>query len=83
MKPMRFRFSRKLIEESGLAFCLHTMFQNQNIMPGIAMGIRTPNEPVTSGERAFMLASTQKALEEGDTPIKLVNLSGKKKKEGS
>lgn len=83
LKPMRFRFSRKLIEESGLAFCLHTMFQNQNIMPGIAMGIRTPNEPVTSGERAFMLASTQKALEEGDTPVKIRNFSKKKNEDNN
>ena len=48
-------------------------------MPGIAMGLRTPNDPVTDGERAFMLASTKKALMEGDQPVKLRNLTGKKK----
>ena len=78
-KLTKFPFSRAVIEESGLAFCVHTIFQNQNIRPGVLMGVCSPNDPVTSGERAFMLASTQKALEEGGTPIKLVNLSGKKK----
>ena len=47
------------------------------------MGVCAPNDPVTSGERSFMLASTQKALEEGGTPIKLINLAGKNKKESS
>lgn len=43
------------------------------------MGLRTPNDPVPEGERAFMLASTRYALEEGDVPIKLKNFSSKKK----
>lgn len=43
------------------------------------MGVCSPNDPVSTGERAFMLASTQKALEEGDTPVKIRNFSGKKK----
>lgn len=43
------------------------------------MGFRTKNEPITDGERAFMLASIKKALSEGDTPIKLRNLGTKKK----
>lgn len=46
------------------------------------MGLRTHNEPVTTGERAFVLASTITAIEEGDTPIKLRNFSSKKKAEG-
>ena len=78
----RFLFSRALIEESGLAFCVHTIFQNQHIPPGIVMGVRTQNDPVTSGERAFMLASTQKALEEGAVPVTVRNF-GKPKKEQS
>lgn len=41
------------------------------------MGIRTRNEPVTIGERAFMIASTLKAMEEGDTPVKVRNFSSK------
>lgn len=41
------------------------------------MGIRTRNEPVTTGERAFMIASTLKAIEEGDTPVKVRNFSSK------
>lgn len=45
------------------------------------MGIRTPDEPVTPGERAFMLASTKKALMEGDTPVKLRNFGSNNKKE--
>lgn len=46
------------------------------------MGIRTRNDPVTEGERAFMLASTKKAIMDGDTPIKLRNFSGKKDSKG-
>lgn len=46
------------------------------------MGLRTPNDPVTDGERAFMLASTKKALTEGDTPVKIRNFSNKKDKGG-
>ena len=44
-------------------------------MPGIVMGLRTPNDPVTDGERAFMLASTKKAITEGDTPVKIRNFT--------
>ena len=75
-------FSLHLIEESDLAYCIHVIFQNQHIMPGIAMGLRTPNEPVTEGERAFMLASTKKALMDGDTPVKIRNFSSKNNKKG-
>ena len=39
------------------------------------MGMRTHNDPITDGERAFMLASTKKALAEGDTPVKIRNFS--------
>lgn len=42
------------------------------------MGLRTPNDPVTDGERAFMLASTKKALMEKDVPVKVRNFSSKK-----
>lgn len=42
------------------------------------MGIRTRNDPVTEGERVFMLASIKKALTEGDTPVKVRNFSSKK-----
>ena len=52
-------------------------------MPGIAMGLRTPSDPVTEGERAFMLASTRKSLEEGDLPVKVRNFSSEKDKGGS
>lgn len=47
------------------------------------MGFRTANDPIPEGERAFMLASTRKALTEGDTPIKLRNFSKQNKKGGS
>ena len=39
------------------------------------MGLRTANDPIPEGERAFMLASTRKALTEGDTPVKIRNFS--------
>lgn len=45
------------------------------------MGLRTVNDPIPDGERAFILASTKKALMEGDTPVKIRNFSGKKPKE--
>lgn len=35
------------------------------------MGYRTHNEPVTAGERAFLLASTMLAVEEGYVPVKV------------
>lgn len=47
------------------------------------MGLRAPNDPVLEGERVFMLASTRKALEEGDVPVKIRNFSSKKDKGGS
>lgn len=71
-----------MIEESGLAFCLHTAFQNQHIEPGVLMGLRTRNDPIPEGERAFLLASTAKALREGDTPVKVRNFASKKDKKG-
>lgn len=47
-------------------------------MPGVLMGIRTQNEKVTPGERAFIMASTILAIEEGDTPVKIRHFSNKK-----
>ena len=79
---MKRPFWLNLFEESGLAFYLHTVFQNQNILPGVIMGLRAPNDMILPGERDFVLASTKKALEEGDTPVKIKNFA-KQKKEGS
>ena len=45
------------------------------------MGFRTRNDKVPPGETAFMLASTKKALLDGDTPVKIRNFNGKKNKE--
>lgn len=45
------------------------------------MGVRSPAEKITDGERAFILASTIIALEEGYTPVK--NSSFGKPKEGA
>lgn len=74
-------FAIHLIEESDLAYYLHTIFQNQHIAPGVVMGLRTPNDPIPDGERAFILASTKKALMDGDTPVKIRNFSSKKPQE--
>lgn len=79
----RRRFSKHLIEESDLAYCLHFAFQNHHIEPGIFMGFRTHNDPIPDGERAFMLASIKKAISEGDTPVKVRNFSSDKKKGGT
>ena len=45
------------------------------------MGLRTRNDSIPDGERAFMLASIKKALSEGDTPV-TVRSFGAKKNEG-
>lgn len=42
------------------------------------MGYRTRNDSIPDGEQAFMLASIQKALMEGDTPVKVRNFGPKK-----
>lgn len=42
------------------------------------MGLRTCNDRIPEGERAFILASTKKAIMEGDTPVKIRNFSSKK-----
>lgn len=78
---MRRLFATHLIEESDLAYCIHTIFQNQHIAPGVLMGLRTANDPIPDGERAFILASTKKALMDGDTPVKIRNFSPKNPKE--
>ncbi len=57
---------------------LHVIFQNQGVLPGVVMGVRGANEPVTEGERAFLFASTRKALEDGWMPVKISNF-GKEK----
>ena len=46
------------------------------------MGLRSRNDKIPDGERAFMLASIKKALQEGDMPIKVRNFGSKKGKEG-
>lgn len=43
------------------------------------MGFRTCNDPISEGERAFILASTMLALEEGYVPVKVQHFSSKKK----
>ena len=45
------------------------------------MGLRTPDDPIPPGERAFMMASTKKALMDGDTPVKIKHFSSNKKKD--
>lgn len=42
------------------------------------MGYRTHNDPIPEGERAFLLASTILASEQGDTPVKIKHFSKKK-----
>jgi hypothetical protein len=54
-------------------------FQNQHLEPGILMGLRTRNDPIPAGERAFIIASIKKSIIEGDLPVKIRNFSGKAK----
>lgn len=81
-KWTRSPFSKHLIEESDLAYMLHVAFQNQGIEPGVLMGLRSRNDPIPAGERAFILASTKKAIMEGDTPVKIRNFGSNKDKKG-
>lgn len=46
------------------------------------MGLRTRNDLIPAGERAFILASIKKAITEGDTPVKVRNFAGNKKTGG-
>lgn len=46
------------------------------------MGLRTRNDRIPAGERAFMLASIKKAIMDGDTPVKVRNFSSKGSKGG-
>lgn len=46
------------------------------------MGFRTINDPIPDGERAFMLASTKKAMKESDVPVTVRNFSKPKKGTG-
>ena len=79
----RNHFSKHVIEESDLGYCLHVALQNLHIEPGILMGLRTRNDPIPPGERAFILASIKKAITEGDLPVKIRNFSSKKDKGGN
>lgn len=74
-------FSLNLIEESSLAYLLYVAFIDQKIAPGVYMGLRTQNDIIPEGERAFMNACLKKALEEGDTAVKVRNFSNKTNKE--
>lgn len=47
------------------------------------MGLRTRNDRIPEGERAFILASTKKAIIEGDTPVKVRNFGSSKKNGGT
>lgn len=47
------------------------------------MGFRTRNEPVTDGERSFMMASIYKAMTDGETPIQIKHFSKKQETGGS
>lgn len=46
------------------------------------MGLRTIYDPIPEGERVFMMASDMKALEDGDVPITVRNLSGRSEEDG-
>lgn len=46
------------------------------------MGLRTRNDRIPEGERAFILASTKKAFLDGDVPVKANMFSKKDKGKG-
>ena len=67
----------KLIRISSVAQWLHFAYQNHNKEPGVLLGLRTVSDPVTPGERAFMMASDLIAIEDGFVPVKVSNFAGK------
>ena len=71
------------MEESELAYFVHFAFQKLHIEPGVFMGLRTRNDLIPKGERAFMIASIKKSLDEGDTPVTVRNFGPKKDKGGT
>ena len=60
-----------------MAQWLHFAYQNPNKEPGVLLGLRTVSDPVTPGERAFMMASDLIAIEDGFVPVKVSNFAGK------
>ena len=42
------------------------------------MGLRTRNDRIPAGERAFMLASIKKSITDGDMPVKVRHFGSKK-----
>lgn len=65
-----------------MGFYLHFALQNLHIEPGVLMGFRTRNDPITAGERAFIIASCKKAIMDGDTPVKIKHFSKKQDQGG-
>ncbi len=65
-----------------MAFMLHVAYQNQHEEPGILMGLRTHNDKMPKGERAFIMASNRLALEHLDVPVKVNNLVKKEDGDG-
>ena len=61
---------------------LHIAYQNQHKEPGILMGLRTVNDRIPCGERAFILASNQIALEHLELPVKVNNFVKKEDEHG-
>lgn len=61
-----------------MGYKLHVCFQNQGVMPGVVLGLRSQSDPALPGETTFVLASTSIALDEGDVPIKVRNFPMKK-----
>lgn len=64
-----------------MGYWLHFVYQNHHIPPGIALGLRTANELIPNGERAFMQASDYKAASDGYIGLKACNFSGNDGKE--
>lgn len=60
-----------------MAYLLHIAYQNQHLEPGILMGLRTKNDLIEIGERAFILASNALALGNLETPVKVCNFVNK------
>jgi len=61
-----------------VAWRTHIAYQYHHIQPAVFMGLRTQNELITEGERAFMIASDELAFENNDRPLRVHDFVGQK-----
>lgn len=56
-----------------MAFTLYVAYIHQKTEPGVLMGLRSVNEPMADGERAFCFACLHRAITENELPVTVRN----------